>query len=141
MCNLSFRFEKFVASPHPCLHVQKLGLMLMAGRGHALPTGLEDRPLEGDARGSRARRRSIRPGRPHRLVRSVVASRLATSEFGLVVAQAAWARNFFAAQRRAFLGDGQAAKWIQIVWSGQVETILPELESRLAASCARTEGV
>jgi hypothetical protein len=104
-----------------------------------------------------------------------VASRLRTSDFGPVVAQAAWERNFFAAKRRAFLGDGQAAdwtiyrehfstfqaildfvhalsyvfaaalagrslpegfaiyvRWIQAVWSGQFETILPELESRSA---------
>jgi hypothetical protein len=109
------------------------------------------------------------------LVRSVVASRLKTADFGPVVAQAAWERNFFAALRRAFLGDGQAAnwtiyrehfstfeaildfvhalsyvfaaamagrslaegfaiyvRWIQTVWSGQVETILPELEARSA---------
>ena len=148
---------------------------LVRGLGHALPTGLEDRALEGDARGSRARRRSIRPGRPHRLVRSVVASRLTTSEFGWVVAQAGWPRNFWAAQRRTFWGDGPAAnwtihrahfatfeaildfvhalsyglaaamagrslaeglgvsvRWIQIVWWGQVATILPKLESRLA---------
>jgi hypothetical protein len=150
-------------------------IRLVRGLGHALPAGLDDAASDGDARRSEARRRSVRPGRPQRLVRSVVASRLATSEFGSVVAQAAWERNFFAAERRAFLGDGQAAnwtirrehfstfeaildfvhalsyvfaaalagrtlaegfavyvRWIQAVWSGQVETLLPELESRSA---------
>ena len=150
-------------------------IKLVRGLGHALPPGLDDAALEGGTQAGRSRRRSVRPGRPQRLVRSVVASRLAASEFGVVVAQAAWARNFFAAKRRAFLGDGQAAnwtiyrehfskfeaildfvhalsyvfaaamagrspvegfaiyvRWIQIVWSGQVATILPELESRLA---------
>ena len=86
-------------------------IRLVRGLGHALPAGLDDAAEQGDARRSKARRRSVRPGRPQRLVRSVVASRLATSEFGVVVAQAAWERNFFAAQRRAFLGDGQATNW------------------------------
>jgi hypothetical protein len=150
-------------------------IKLVRGLGHALPAGLDDAASEGGPHRSKARRRSARPGRPERLVRSVVASRLAASEFGVVVAQAAWERNFFAAKRQAFLGDGQAAnwtihrqhfstfeaildflhalsyvfaaalagrplaegftiyaRWIQMVWSGQVGTILPELESRLA---------
>ena len=92
-----------------------------------------------------------------------------------MVHQAAWERNFFGAERQAFLGDGlpvnwtiqrrhfgsftpildfvhalsyvfSAAfagrplaegeevykRWIQAVWSGQVATILPELEERSA---------
>jgi hypothetical protein len=149
-------------------------IRLVRGLGHALPVGL-DGASQGDARRSKARRRSARPGRPQRLVRSVVASRLTASDFGPVVEQAAWERNFFASRRRAFLGDGQAAnwtihrehfskfepildfvhalsyvfaaamagrlpaegftvylRWIQAVWSGQVETILPELKTRLA---------
>lgn len=150
-------------------------IKLVRGLGHALPAGLDDGASQGDnAPGGRSRRRSVRPGRPRRLVRSVVASRLTASEFGVVVAQAAWARNFFAAERRAFLGDGQAAnwtihrehfstfeaildfvhalsyvfaaamagrspeegfaiyvRWIRIVWSGRVATILPELKARL----------
>jgi hypothetical protein len=163
--------------PHVPRCFLDLGRMikLVRGLGHALPVGLDDAASQGDPRRSGARRRSARPGRPQRLVRSVVASRLAASDFGPVVAQAAWERNFFAARRRAFLGDGQAAnwtihrehfskfepildfvhalsyvfaaamagrsladgfaiyvRWIQTVWSGQVETILPELESRLA---------
>ena len=92
-----------------------------------------------------------------------------------MVHQAAWERNFFGAERRAFLGDGLPVnwtiqrrhfasftpildfvhalsyvfaaafagrpqgegaevykRWIQAVWSGQVATILPELEERSA---------
>ena len=113
-----------------------------------------------------------RPGRPKRLVRSVLASRACAEDFGPMVHQAAWARNFFGAFRRAFLGDGLLAnwalqqrrfasfepildfvhalsyvfaaafagreqaegeavyqRWIQAVWSGQVASILPELEA------------
>jgi hypothetical protein len=104
------------ASEDPDPHVPRcfldLGrtIKLVRGLGHALPAGL-DEASAGDARGSRARRRSARPGRPRRLVRSVVASRLTASDFGPMVAQAAWERNFFAAKRRAFLGDGQAVNW------------------------------
>ena len=90
-----------------------------------------------------------------------------------MVHQAAWERNFFGANRKAFLGDGQAVnwtiqrrhfasftpildfvhalsyvfaaafagrpqdegeafytRWIQAVWSGQVTTILSQLEMR-----------
>jgi hypothetical protein len=83
---------------------------LVRGLGHALPAGLDGAP-EGDTPRPGPRRRSARPGRPRRLVRSVVASRLTASDFGPMVAQAAWERNFSSAKRRAFLGDGQAANW------------------------------
>ena len=52
-----------------------------------------------------------RPGRPERLVRSVVATRQCAEEFGPMVHQAAWERNFFGAKRRAFLGDGLPTNW------------------------------
>jgi len=114
-----------------------------------------------------------RPGRPVRLVRSVVATRAVAATFGWLVQAAAWSRNFFGAQRRAFLADGQEAnwalrrrhfptfepildfihaltyvfaaatagrsaregwdvfrRWIELVWAGRVEEILPELRRR-----------
>ena len=82
---------------------------LARGLGHALPTGLEadGGPAATDTAGPAA----PRPGRPARLVRSVLASRCSSDEFGPMVQQAAWRRNFFAAERRAFLGDGQACNW------------------------------
>lgn len=148
------------------------------GLGHALPTGLEfvaeDRVQKPDE--ATGRDRAARPGRPERLVRSVLASRACSDDFGPMMHQAAWERNFFGAARRVFLGDGlpvnwtihrehfstftaildfvhalsyvfaaafagrpQAEgesvyeRWIQAVWSGQVATILPELEARSAA--------
>ena len=52
-----------------------------------------------------------RPGRPKRLVRSVLASRKCAEEFGPMVHQAAWERNFFGAVRQAFLGDGLPVNW------------------------------
>ena len=150
------------------------------GLGHALPVGLEfegeNRTGTPDEAAEKGRDRKPRPGRPERLVRSVLASRECSEDFGPMVHQAAWERNFFGAKRRAFLGDGLAVnwtiqrrhfasftpildfvhalsyvfaaafagrplaegkevyrRWIQAVWSGQVATILPELEARCAA--------
>ena len=152
---------------------------MVRGLGHALPTGLEfgaeDRPEKTDT-GAGDPDRAARPGRPERLVRSVLASRACSEAFGPMMHEAAWERNFFGAARRVFLGDGlpvnwtihrehfstftavldfvhalsyvfagafagrpQAEgaavyrRWIQAVWSGQVATILPELEARSAA--------
>ena len=153
---------------------------MVRGLGHALPVGLEfggEGPAreQDEAPGQGAG--SHGPSGPaQRLVRSVLASRKGAEDFGPMVHQAAWERNFFGAGRRAFLGDGlpvnwtiqrrhfasftaildfvhalsyvfaaafagrpQAEgaevyrRWIQAVWSGQVATILPELEARSAA--------
>jgi hypothetical protein len=153
---------------------------MVRGLGHALPAGLEfeaEGPtLKRDGTTRTGDDRSARPGRPERLVRSVLASRKGADEFGPMVHQAAWERNFFGAGRRAFLGDGLPVnwtiqrrhfasftpildfvhalsyvfaaafagrpreegeaiykRWIQAVWSGQVATILPELEERSTA--------
>ena len=152
---------------------------LVRGLGHALPVGLEftgenASTTRDEAAASRCRK--PRPGRPQRLVRSVLATRKGADEFGPMVHQAAWQRNFFGAGRRAFLGDGLPAnwtlqqrhfaaftpildfvhalsyvfaaafagraqtegeaiyrRWIQAVWSGQVTTLLHELEARSTA--------
>jgi hypothetical protein len=152
---------------------------MVRGLGHALPVGLEFEaekpPGKPDEAAGHPGDRPTRPGRPERLVRSILASRKCAEDFGPMVHQAAWERNFFGAVRRAFLGDGLAVnwtiqlryfasftpildfvhalsyvfaaafagrplaegveiykRWIQAVWSGQVATILPELEIRSA---------
>jgi hypothetical protein len=48
---------------------------------------------------------------PERLSRSCVASMCDSAAFAKMVAQEAYQRNFFAAGRRAFLGDGQKYNW------------------------------
>lgn len=150
---------------------------MVRGMGHVLPIGLDfvdEKPIaKPDAATKRETGRNARPGRPERLVRSILASRKCSDLFGPIVHQAAWERNFFGARLRAFLGDGlpvnwtihrrhfasftpildfvhalsyvfsaafagrsQAEgaaiyqRWIQAVWSGEVATVLPELESR-----------
>jgi hypothetical protein len=54
---------------------------------------------------------------PNRLVRTCVATTRESNAFGYLVAAEAKARNFEAATRRAFVGDGQAYNWaIQRRW-------------------------
>ncbi len=89
------------------------------GMGHPLPAGLDFQGEGEDAgasprpkrAGRRGPARSRRPGRPQRLVRSVLASRARSEDFGPIMHQAAWARNFFGAKRGVFLGDGAPANW------------------------------
>jgi hypothetical protein len=67
-----------------------------------------------------------RPGRPERLVRSVVATAAVAGIFGWLVNAAAWSRNFFGAARRAFLADGQEANWT--LWRRHFPTFEPILD-------------
>jgi hypothetical protein len=107
------------ADPDPhvprCFLDLKRTAEMVRGLGHALPTGREfageDRVEEPDEATKTARDRAARPGRPERLVRSVLASRACGDDFGPMVHQAAWERNFFGAARRVFLGDGLPVNW------------------------------
>ncbi len=183
----TYQSPVYQADPDPhvprCFLDLKRTMEVVRGLGHALPVGLS---FEGEtgARGpgqepdepkTTGRSRAARPGRPERLVRSVLASRACSDDFAPMMHQAAWERNFFGADRRVFLGDGLAVnwtiqrrcfstfkpildfvhalsyvfaaafagrakaegvevygRWIQAIWSGQIATILPELEARSA---------
>jgi len=179
----TYQSDVHQADPDPhvpqCFLDLKRTKEMVRGLGHSLPVGLEfgvekQTSKQDEAAEGRDKRES-RPGRPERLVRSVLASRQCAEEFGPMVHQAAWARNFYGAGRKAFLGDGlpvnwtiqrrhfgsftpildfvhalsyvfsaafagrpQAEgeelykRWIQVVWLGEVATILPELEARSA---------
>ena len=180
----TYQSEVHQADPDPdvprCFLDLKRTKEMVRGLGHDLPVGLEfgaeNKGRGQDEAAKKGRDRQPRPGRPTRLVRSVLASRRCADEFGPIVHQAAWARNFFGAVRKAFLGDGLPVnwtiqrrhfasftpildfvhalsyvfaaafagrpqgegeevykRWIQAVWSGQVATILTELESRSGA--------
>ena len=54
---------------------------------------------------------------PQRSARTCVATMRGSGEFAKMLAQEAYARHFFAAERRAFLGDGQQYNWsLQQKW-------------------------
>jgi hypothetical protein len=180
----TYQGEVHQADPDPdvprCFLDLKRTKEMVRGLGHALPVGLEfeaaNRVETPNAAKEKGRSRNPRPGRPQRLVRSVLASRKGADEFSPIVHQAAWERNFFGASRKAFLGDGLAVnwtiprrhfagftpildfvhalsyvfaaafagrprgeaeevykRWIEAVWSGQVSTILTELETHSTA--------
>jgi hypothetical protein len=55
--------------------------------------------------------------------RSVVATRNDVYAFGPMLAQAAWERGFYAAPRRAFLGDGSSTNWG--LWERHFASFIP----------------
>jgi hypothetical protein len=80
-------------------------------------------PSPADAEGSPLPAADAAPPRkkkdwpPQRLVRTCVATQQSSATFGPLVAEEAYRRGFFAAPRRAFLGDGQKYNWtIQQKW-------------------------
>ncbi len=108
-----------------CFLDLKRTMEVVRGLGHTLPAGLsfegqtqaqesepnpESEPKR-DAATTTSPSRTARPGRPERLVRSVLASRACSDDFGPMVHQAAWERNSFGADRRVFLGDGLPVNW------------------------------
>ena len=106
---------------------------MIRGLGHALPVGLEftgeiAKRESDEAEESKDEKdgRPSRPGRPERLVRSVLASRKCSDEFGPMVHQAAWERNFFGAERKAFLGDGLPVNWT--IWARHFGSFTPILD-------------
>jgi hypothetical protein len=177
----TYRNVIHAADPDPdvprCFLDLKRTKEMVRGLGHDLPVGLEfeaqAKSREQDDPAKKGGDRKPRPGRPKRLVRSVLASRKCSDEFGPIVHQAAWERNFFGASRKAFLGDGLPVnwtiqrrhfagftpildfvhalsyvfaaafagrpqdeakevykRWIEAVWSGQVASLLIEMEER-----------
>ena len=115
----TYQSEVHEADPDPdvprCFLDLKRTKEMVRGLGHTLPVGLEfegaNRTDTQSAATKKGGSRKPRPGRPTRLVRSVLASRKCSDEFGPIVHQASWKRNFFGAARRAFLGDGLPVNW------------------------------
>jgi hypothetical protein len=115
----TYQSEVHEADPDPhvprCFLDLKRTKEMVRGLGHALPIGLEfegKKPTRTQGKSpKKGRGRAARPGRPKRLVHSVLASRKCSDEFGPMMQQAAWERNFFGALRRAFLGDGLPVNW------------------------------
>lgn len=134
----TYRSEVSRVDPDPdvpgCFLDLKRTMEVVRGLGHALPVGLSfegGAPAPGpeqepDAARTDGRSRKARPGRPERLVRSVLASRACSDEFAPMMHQAAWGRNFFGAERRVFLGDGLPVNWT--IHREHFSTFLPVLD-------------
>jgi hypothetical protein len=60
---------------------------------------------------------------PALVERSVVATRAEAQTFGEQLSQAAWARGFYGARRRAFVADGSSANWG--VWERHFSSFTP----------------
>lgn len=63
---------------------------------------------------------------PQVITRQVIATPAKSAEFSLQLAAQAWAAGFFAAARRAFLGDGQPYNWT--IWRARFPTFTPILD-------------
>jgi hypothetical protein len=81
-------------------------------------------PAEQAKAGAAGQPRQEQEWPPKRVVRTCVSTQQNSAAFGPLVAQEAYARGFYAAARRAFLGDGQAYNWtIQQKWFKDFEPI------------------
>lgn len=95
--------------------VQRL-VQQMAGQASD-PLAAAEAPKEGEAREASATPAAAladpvsEPWAPQRLVRTCVASMVNSRAFGPLVAAEAQSRDFYAAQRRAFVADGCAYNW------------------------------
>jgi hypothetical protein len=115
----TYQSDVHQADPDPhvpqCFLDLKRTKEMVRGLGHAMPVGLdfgvEKQTSKQDEAAEKRETHKPRPGRPERLVRSVLASRQCAEEFGPMVHQAAWERNFFGAGRKAYLGDGLPVNW------------------------------
>ena len=63
---------------------------------------------------------------PELVVRSVVSTKQGVEVFGGLLASAAWARGFYGAERRVFLGDGSNANWG--VWERHFSSFTPVVD-------------
>ena len=67
----------------------------------------------------------VAPTKPEPRVRTMVATREPAERFGEILAWAAWARGFAAAERKAFVADGASANWtIHKQWFSDYVAIL-----------------
>jgi hypothetical protein len=129
-CLISMRSDTHDADPQPVpppafRDTRRVARLAQQLRGQSAPPA--DAPAAGDLATGPAPATDTgpppatddvdRPGKPERLVRTCAASMTKSRAFGPLVAGEAQARAFFAAPRRAFLGDGQHYNWrIQRAW-------------------------
>jgi hypothetical protein len=136
-CLLTMSSSVSAEDPHPQLpacfvnqdYVEKLVREIHASTTSSTPKGEKTPPISEDiaegideesaaassgspsAEPSPPGTRRAASWRPRRLVRTCLASMASSDEFGPLVAGEAQRRGFYQAERRAFVGDGQAWNW------------------------------
>jgi hypothetical protein len=76
----------------------------------SVPIGERD-PVESEEEPAVNPRGPDLSSQPRPIVRTTVATRMPVKPFGEILAQAAWARGFMGAARKAFVADGASANW------------------------------
>lgn len=129
-CLLSMDGEEHAEDPCPRIpqtfvdpaRVDELAREIKGFWGEA---GFEDDEAEDDI-ALRLETESERPERPRPLCKSVVATRQDVHAFGSQLATAAFHRGFAAAERKAFVADGQASNWT--IWAAHFSHYTPILD-------------
>lgn len=98
------------------MHSSATKLAAKCGETTSRPEGIGGDPAalpscSTDAETSPPRTPNVERWRPQRLVRTCLSSMACSDDFGPLVAGEAQIRGFYEAERRAFLGDGQAWNW------------------------------
>ena len=88
--------------------------------------GAESEEAESNDEGPPSAAATYAAHRPELVGKQVIATVQNMSLFGLLLAAHAWIRGFFAAERRAFLGDGLPANWT--LWRTRFPTFTPILD-------------
>jgi hypothetical protein len=116
-CLVSLQSQVHQSDPQPeppesFLRPRRVQRLVQQMKGLSADTPQEE-PQQADASApdETARGAAERPGAAVKLVRTCVASMAACRGFGPMMAAEAQERGFFAAKRRAFLGDGAAYNW------------------------------
>jgi hypothetical protein len=117
-CLLSMRGPTHEADPQPqppaaFLDPPRVARLAQQIHGHPLGAQAQAKPGDGAEGPDQEGPAAAEPwrGAPKRLVRTCVATMRDSHAFGLMVAAEAQQRNLYAAERRAFLGDGQHYNW------------------------------
>ena len=120
-CLLSMASDRHAEDPQPkppasFRDAPRVARLVRQLQGQAAAPG--DEPVaEAAAAVPEPAREGARPGKPEPLLRTCVASLEDSRGFGPLVAAEAQARNFFAAERQAYVADGQHYNWrIQETW-------------------------
>ena len=130
-CLLSMRSEEHAEDPCPLIprtfidptRIDEIAREIKGFWGDTATDSEEDDESDESLR---VETESQRPERPQPLIRSVVATRQDSDAFGLQLAAAAYERGFAAAERKAFVADGQACNWT--IWENRFSHYTPILD-------------